>query len=114
MELCSAFVQFSPNFRLRKHKLTPAEFVTLRAVHRDCEFTECNNKTTIERTDSMELQRLRALYGTVVVDRLFPGATPIIPTTFMDISLDVSDTPLPVEAPMTSMPTYEDAAELHA
>lgn len=78
---------------VRKHGLTPAEIVVLRAVHGNDAVTQLRAERTplkMKRNDE-ELERLELRYGGKVVREVcFPGHSPKLPKTFKEIGLNIN------------------------
>ena len=98
MQHCSCFVFLGGELTssVWKADVTVAEIALLRAIHGDDAITTIvpTYKATVKAAE--ELDRLRALYGSSnvskegkrLVDDIYPGRAPQLPTTLADIDVD--------------------------
>lgn len=78
-----------------RHSVSPAELLVLRELHGD----ECIAKIEWEgkapKLHHEVLENMRSFYNTdsgkKAIDRLFPGASPQLPSAFKDIGYDITE-----------------------
>lgn len=101
MQHASCFVQLSGDLgtMIAKSPVTPAEVILIRAIHGDESVSKIellDGGTNDKSSHAQELQRLRDHYtamtedGKSVIDKVFPGHAPQLPTTFREIGIDLS------------------------
>jgi hypothetical protein len=92
MQIVNCSVHLSGDLRNTVHKrgVTVAEIVVLRNIHGGDAVTSIQPVKNDRRSHALELDRLRSIYNRrdQVVDQLFPGANPKLPTNLKDIGVD--------------------------
>lgn len=102
MQFARCFVQIGGDLgtRIAKAPVSPAEVVVLRAIHGNDSINglELINGGLNDKTPhAEEMRRLRDSYtattedGIPVIDKIFPGHSPQLPTTFREIGVDLAD-----------------------
>lgn len=84
MELASAVVRHAGNLgmTIHKEKLTPADLMLLRFIHgNDAVLQITVTHTNAKRDMAKEIERLREFYGVKAFETVFPGVSPVLPTT---------------------------------
>lgn len=100
MQYASCFVQLSGDAGtlISKAPVTPPEIVLLRAIHGQHAVSGVElikGGANDKKPHAEELQRLRDAYtarnddGDAIVDKVFPGHAPVLPTTFAEIGVGV-------------------------
>lgn len=64
--------------------VTPAEIPILRHIHGDDAVVNIVVRDSIKRTNSEEVERLKAFYGEKLFAEVFPGALPKLPDTLIE------------------------------
>lgn len=93
MQKCSATIRLGGSLlhTVRKHKISPAEVVVLRAVHGDDAVAEMELDRAEPTRRAEELEMLVTTYGEEVVAKCFPGHAPSIPTRFAEIGVNINE-----------------------
>lgn len=97
METCNVTVRHKGKLTstVRRRAVTPAETVLLRKLHGSDAVVEFElNPEPVKRDSVEELDRLRGFYDASaenlkIIDDLFPGHSPKLPTTFGEIGVTV-------------------------
>ena len=120
MQHCSCFVFLGGELTssVWKADVTVAEIALLRAIHGDDAITTIvpTYKATVKAGE--ELDRLRALYGSSnvskegkrLVDDIYPGRAPQLPTTLADIDVDAVEEDEPVAKAKPAKAAKDSAA----
>ena len=95
MHLCKCTVLLSGEVmhQVSKINVTPAEILILKAIHGNEAVTNVVPTTNNKRPHAEEYDRLMQIYGQTkvggqpVVEKLFPGASPKLPSSLKDIGL---------------------------
>lgn len=110
MQYARCFVQLSGDLgtQIAKAPVTPAEIVLLRAIHGPDAISrvELLGGVNDKKPHAEEMARLREHYtamtedGVPVIDKVFPGHAPQLPTTFIEIGIvtGVGDDAVPLTA----------------
>jgi hypothetical protein len=72
----------------KKYNVTPAEVVMLRQIHGPEAVTDVQPRGSDRRPLAEEVDRLRKCYGARAFLATFPGASPILPSSFSDVGID--------------------------
>jgi hypothetical protein len=74
-------------------RVTPAEIVVLRHIHGDDSVVLPLEIESIKRSNTDEVNRLKAIYGDDVFKAVFPGAMPKVPTDLSEVGVDTGAKP---------------------
>jgi len=123
---CTVQLSGDAGTRIPKAPVTPAEVVVLRAIHGQesvSNFELLRGGVNDKASHAEEIKRLRDTYtaltekGELVVDTMFPGHAPQLPTTFREIGVSLEE-PKVERAPTPAADTNGDGqlsvAELKA
>ncbi len=99
MQTCTCDIRLGgdPGLQVRRTDVSVAEIMVLRAIHGDDSVINVIGHAGERRNALEERTRLRQFYsartedGRSVVDALFPGAMPQLPTKLSEIGLDDGD-----------------------
>ncbi|WP_223518256.1 hypothetical protein [Pseudomonas sp. BF-R-21] len=123
MQHCSCFVFLGGELTssVWKADVTVAEIALLRAIHGDDAITTIVPTYKANTKSADELDRLRQLYGQSnvskegkrLVDEVYPGRAPQLPTSLSDIGVDVLEEQptAPVEAPKAAKASKQNASD---
>lgn len=78
---------------VRKHGITPAEGILLKALHGQDAVVEGRLNGSTTASSAVEIERLRQVYGVSAenlrtIDTLFPGHAPKLPDTFEEAGIE--------------------------
>jgi hypothetical protein len=66
------------------------EVMILRTLHGGDAVINVTDASSLERTNSEEIDRLKLFYGSDVFSKVFPGSMPKLPTSFAEINVEVA------------------------
>jgi hypothetical protein len=76
-------------------RVTPAEIVLLKHIHGDDSVVAPVEIESTKRTNTDEVNRLKAIYGEEVFKAVFPGAMPKVPSELSEVGVTVEASPAP-------------------
>jgi len=69
-------------------KVSAPEVAILRHIHGDDAVVNPGEASRSGRSNVEEVERLRRIYGKPVVDKVYPGAMPVLPSTFASVGVE--------------------------
>lgn len=88
---CSVRLGSNLNSVVRKHGVTVAEIMVLRAIHGADSVTAVQPVLQDKRSRADEMDRLNSIYNPATVRGVFPGAAPNLPVTLEDVGISRAD-----------------------